>query len=205
MGSKLCRKGLHSYDEGLRRCPECKRGAQRARRQKAIPGRNRAKVRAWYQANRAKRRTQVRAWQRANPEKRRTHVRAWCQANLEKVRASAQRARARKRNALFIPFTPADWDELRAAYGNTCAYCGVAPGNTTDHWLALNKGGAEALFNLVPACKSCNSAKNDRPGWIPRSAVCACSLPCIHLGIDVMREVLQAVGCATCEEAAAVA
>ncbi len=33
---------------------------------------------------------------------------------------------------------------------------------TIDHFMPLARGGAHAIRNLVPACRSCNSRKKDR-------------------------------------------
>jgi 5-methylcytosine-specific restriction endonuclease McrA len=46
--------------------------------------------------------------------------------------------------------------------GGYCMYCGK-PGNTVDHIIPLNKGGAVAdVENMVTACKPCNSSKQDK-------------------------------------------
>ena len=45
--------------------------------------------------------------------------------------------------------------------GRICAYChGLA--NTADHVVPRSKGGSDGPENLVAACSSCNSEKNDR-------------------------------------------
>jgi len=49
---------------------------------------------------------------------------------------------------------------------STCVYCGcpkhLTPRLTLDHVKARSKGGTNAHTNLVTACLSCNSAKQDR-------------------------------------------
>jgi hypothetical protein len=58
------------------------------------------------------------------------------------------------------------WRKMRkmilARDGFTCGYCGQ-PANTVDHVQAVNKGG-EILNpdNLIAACVSCNSRKQDK-------------------------------------------
>ena len=57
------------------------------------------------------------------------------------------------------------WRELRAFIllrdGRICAYChGYA--NSVDHRIPRSKGGSDGPENLVAACQSCNSEKNDR-------------------------------------------
>lgn len=42
--------------------------------------------------------------------------------------------------------------------GTGCLYC-HAPGAQLDHVVPLAKGGAHAIWNLVPACINCNMGK----------------------------------------------
>ena len=42
-----------------------------------------------------------------------------------------------------------------------CVYCGSTENLATDHIIPINKGGTQDPKNLIRACKSCNSAKND--------------------------------------------
>lgn len=46
--------------------------------------------------------------------------------------------------------------------GSCCAYC-HRPADQIDHVVALVRGGTDAIDNLVPACRSCNSSKQDKP------------------------------------------
>jgi 5-methylcytosine-specific restriction endonuclease McrA len=46
--------------------------------------------------------------------------------------------------------------------GGACHYCS-APADQIDHVVALANGGTDDVENLVPACKSCNSSKQDKP------------------------------------------
>ncbi len=55
--------------------------------------------------------------------------------------------------------------------GFACAYCGTslrnaAPADVTlDHLLPRSAGGTNDATNLVTACRSCNSSRQDRP-WV---------------------------------------
>lgn len=42
-----------------------------------------------------------------------------------------------------------------------CTYCG-GHANTADHVIPVSKGGGHSLDNLVPACTTCNSTRQDR-------------------------------------------
>lgn len=66
-----------------------------------------------------------------------------------------------------------------------CVYCG---GRATgwDHVMPMSRGGRHAVDNLVPACKPCNSAKQDThpslihvPNWL--------SIPCGWCWLPVQR------------------
>lgn len=74
-----------------------------------------------------------------------------------------RRRRAKVLGAPISDFTPAQWKEMQAAYDHRCAYCRKrAKGRLTqDHLTPLSKGGSHTASNVVPACRSCNSKKND--------------------------------------------
>lgn len=49
--------------------------------------------------------------------------------------------------------------DIKAAWGNRCAYCGSDQALTLDHVHAKTRGGRDEARNLVPACQACNRAK----------------------------------------------
>lgn len=116
------------------------------------------------------------AWRAANPEKtvasRKRHYeknrtklladkQRYRQANRDKIRALNNRRKALKKNAPVNDLTVKQWREIKAAYGQRCAYCGCRPKILTmDHVEPLSKGGPHTASNVVPACGSCNSRKN---------------------------------------------
>jgi len=63
--------------------------------------------------------------------------------------------------------SPEDIQEILAAQGRRCIYCNVrftrrVPAEK-DHLLAVRHGGANWAFNLIMACKRCNSRRCDIP------------------------------------------
>lgn len=70
-----------------------------------------------------------------------------------------RRKRARLREATIIPFS-AEQLAARLAMFPGCWMCG-GDWDTLDHVKPLAKGGAHTLSNIRPACRSCNSSKND--------------------------------------------
>jgi len=49
--------------------------------------------------------------------------------------------------------------DIKASWGDKCAYCGSPDNLTIDHVKPKTLGGRDEARNLVPACKSCNHAK----------------------------------------------
>lgn len=85
-------------------------------------------------------------------------VRAWQKANPEMVRVQRNTRRARKL-ALPSDLTAAEWAGILAEFEGLCAYCGTDGPMTMDHVVPLSRGGHHVAGNVVPACRSCNSAK----------------------------------------------
>jgi len=104
----------------------------------------------------------------ADPERRADHedrVSRWAPKSRdpERERASHARRRARKAGAAVADFDDRRHrDALLAEFGDRCVYCGSRwPDLTLDHDVPLAWGGDHTWRNLVPACRSCNSAKRD--------------------------------------------
>ena len=75
---------------------------------------------------------------------------------------SKRRARIR---SVENTLTPEQRIRVLEYYDYHCAYCGedIHDCFEIDHVIPVSKGGANAIHNVVPACKSCNSRKKDRP------------------------------------------
>lgn len=55
---------------------------------------------------------------------------------------------------------------LKEEWFRECAYCGYKERNkemTVDHIIPLAKGGSDSFYNQIPACRSCNVSKGDKP------------------------------------------
>jgi len=59
---------------------------------------------------------------------------------------------------------------LTEQFEGACAYC-PSPATTWDHVMPVSRGGRTAPGNIVPACHSCNSSKNDSDvfEWLERT------------------------------------
>jgi len=73
--------------------------------------------------------------------------------------------RRTKRRALRLgcegSHTAQEWLDKKAQYGFRCAYCHRKLKRLTkDHIVPLSKNGTNYIYNIVPACKRCNSSKS---------------------------------------------
>lgn len=84
------------------------------------------------------------------------------QKRLHAYRAHYQRMRELRIRSAVGTHTLTEWQEKIALFGGCCAYCGEAKPLTQDHKVPISRGGTNDIGNIVPACRSCNSAKRDK-------------------------------------------
>lgn len=114
----------------------------------------------WREKNREYCREQNAVWRAVHPG----YSRQLYWRNPENGRAKTKTRKATKRNAPINNFTAKQWQDMKTAYGFRCVYCGKKTiALTQDHITPLAKGGAHTLYNIVPACISCNCRKQDGP------------------------------------------
>jgi 5-methylcytosine-specific restriction endonuclease McrA len=70
-----------------------------------------------------------------------------------------QKTAQRVRGVDAVP--PSGEELLLEMFGGQCAYCN-GPAETWDHVVPVARGGVTELWNIVPACKRCNSSKRDK-------------------------------------------
>lgn len=60
-------------------------------------------------------------------------------------------------------YTLEQWESILALCGWRCVYCGVSikDSPSQDHFVPVSKGGPHTASNILPACRSCNSSKNN--------------------------------------------
>ena len=136
-------------------------------------------ARAYRAANLEKRRAIERRYQESHREQERVRGRkkyysnkgrhaqltaAYRKSHPEKKAQYARKRYAAKCNAPINDLTAKQWEDIKAAYKNACAYCGRKMKRLEqDHITPLSKGGSHTLSNIVPACRSCNSKKFTGP------------------------------------------
>lgn len=86
-------------------------------------------------------------------------------AKTEKMTAKKRRDYARRKGAIVAdaPFTAEMWLDVVQRHQHKCHYCKQRRVLTIDHVIPVSKGGRHIAGNIVPACRSCNSRKGDRP------------------------------------------
>lgn len=105
-------------------------------------------------------------WRSKNMDKVRSYIRDYYKKHPEIIVEKNHKREARLRG-LPADLTIEQWEEIKAAWGYACAYCGhkwheIKGGLTQDHVIPVIQGGAYTADNIVPACRSCNSKKGGR-------------------------------------------
>ena len=115
----------------------------------------------------------VARWQKAHPEIKNIYQNRYSKAHPEIHKsyreAHREKYRVHHRNRysllLGVPgngITEKQWKELKESYLHTCVYCGKKTYRLEmDHVVPITKGGYHSIDNIVPACRNCNSSKNN--------------------------------------------
>ena len=120
--------------------------------------------------NREKRNIQHRQYYQNNPENQILAVRNWKVKNhlavLTHARLGNAKYRARKEQAIQIPFTESAWiKKWKYEFQGCCGYCGKRifwSELQQDHLIPRSDVYNEhSLRNLIPSCKQCNTSKGD--------------------------------------------
>jgi 5-methylcytosine-specific restriction endonuclease McrA len=96
---------------------------------------------------------------RSNASRKAGKIR-WRQAHPELNGEAVRRRYARTRGAPVADLTRTQWEAIKRAFNDRCAYCGTHQKRLTqDHITPLSAGGSHTMNNVVPACIGCNSKK----------------------------------------------
>ena len=123
-------------------------------------------AREWTIKNKDKALENSRRWKKNNPEKVKTNnVRG--HKNYREKYPERKKLADHKRNAIIrklnFGFTDKDWNDCLYYFDNKCAYCGRKLGKPTlEHFIPVIKNGELSRWNVIPACKSCNSSKRNK-------------------------------------------
>ena len=133
-----------------------------------------AQSRAYYEAHSEEIKARKKKEYEANKEHFRSYQNQWRQDNIEHIRQREKEYRTRRPDVIKAVKAvrrsgTALTDLARkktALYRHVikdlpCYYCG-SDGAEDDHYYPLARGGTDHWFNLVRACKSCNSSKGSK-------------------------------------------
>lgn len=93
-------------------------------------------------------------------EKRRAYRQS--EKGKQAIATAAHNRRAIERG-LPKSLTTKQWRLMLSMYDGRCAYCGSTDGIQQDHVVPVCRGGGTTFSNVVPACKTCNMSKKDKP------------------------------------------
>lgn len=93
-------------------------------------------------------------------EKYAAYYRKWARQNADKCKAKRHKRDAMSKN-LACTLTPEQWQGILEKFDYSCAYCGTKENIHQEHFIPLSKGGGYTAQNIIPACHSCNSSKQN--------------------------------------------
>jgi 5-methylcytosine-specific restriction endonuclease McrA len=229
VAAKVTRVRVYSEEARIRKAAASKASAlrhrddylARARKQYAAnPEKRRLKNRKYRKDNVEKERKRKADYRKSNPEKWRTYLAEWHVANRDKilarraayrkdkpdeVRSHNRKRRALKRSVTVESFTAKQLETHLSRFSSGCFYCDGLR-EEADHFVPLSRGGAHALFNIVPSCRSCNRRKYNQPPekWLgDRYAQLAAELRSISrnvarpAGLEPAANLIYGQGCST--------
>mgnify|MGYP001559356933 FL=1 len=104
-------------------------------------------------------RDRAKAWRLAHTERDKQNHLRWRLKHPGLFRAIQARHEAKTRGGEG-KLTSDQWEAIKIAYQNRCAYCGIGKTRLErDHVVPLALGGQHVAANIVPACRKCNATK----------------------------------------------
>jgi len=126
------------------------------------------KYKIYYEANKERLSKSKSIYYEANKETMSVRIRKYQRANKERYSILHHKYIA-KRNHLNNTLTLSQWQTIKQDFDNRCCYCGKEKKLTQEHFIAVNKLGEFTNNNIICACQSCNSSKQDKDffSWYP--------------------------------------
>lgn len=155
---------VKSHATGWRRsiCRDCKHAQQSEYRASHVE-QNRESSREYYRRNREEITERLRRWREEHPDEYREIHSRWKARNKSAVNAATHRRRSNIKGNGGAGWTAEQWDALKAEFDYTCLLCGRQEPDIqlhADHIVPVQLGGTNAIDNIQPLCKSCNSRKH---------------------------------------------
>jgi hypothetical protein len=124
----------------------------------------------YYKRHKKKELQRLRKWKKENKKRVLAMNKKWKINNPEKLRLYSIKRKIKEGK---VELTENEWKKILLNYKNRCIYCScklyskkdknynIKNLRTIDHKRSINKGGKTVKENIVPACLSCNSSKQD--------------------------------------------
>ena len=108
-------------------------------------------------------------WKSKNKERISEYNKKWRKEHPESDVVRRQKRQSLKKN-LPSTLTLDQWNCIKEHFDNKCSYCGKQLPLAQEHFVPLSKGGEYTHNNIIPACQSCNSSKNNKDffEWYPK-------------------------------------
>jgi len=119
----------------------------------------------YYKKNKEKVSKRNKIYRQENIEKEAVRHKIYREENREQGIKDAQARRARKKN-LPATYTAKQWKACKTYFKNACCYCGKKDKLEQDHFIPLTRGGEYTHNNIICACRTCNSSKNNNDPFV---------------------------------------
>jgi 5-methylcytosine-specific restriction endonuclease McrA len=107
----------------------------------------------------------IKEWCRENPERAKQASANYNKAHPEVLRRAMAKRRAKLRAVPNAGISAGLYQLLMQEQGGKCPYCAaslIEVGFNFDHYIPVNRGGANEDWNIQLACPSCNKKKSDK-------------------------------------------
>lgn len=136
-----------------------------------------AQAKQYYKDNKEAHKEYSKIYYKENAEELRKQKRQYYRKNKDLLSIKKQKRRAITQK-LPATLTDEQWQQIKSEFNNSCSYCGMSETEHLDryneqlhqeHFVPLSKGGEYTHNNIIPACRSCNSSKQDKDffEWYP--------------------------------------
>lgn len=113
----------------------------------------------WHKENSEKAKNYAKEYREYNKEKCNNMTKNWRKNNKLKFSNLVHKRNEKLQQNGIFQIIKKDLVKLQRS---NCFYCGSIENLSLDHIYPISKGGRHSIGNLVMACKSCNSSKNNK-------------------------------------------